>query len=163
MNHRNDNDELLRDILGDSRFASRREALLADTLGHVRSRRRMRRARQGACVVACVLIIAALVVNLRRPPRVETFVAPAKPYLLVETQPLPSAAVVESRSLPPVSLAPTMPTSEVVTTAAARFHPEVLNDEALLAMAAPNPAVLVRRGNGQAELVFVKSDEESPE
>ena len=163
MNNHQENEALLREVLGESSFASRREALLENTLSQVRRRRRLRQLRRGACALGLALVAVVLLLNLRRHSSVETRLAPPKPYLLVETQPLSPSVLVDSKSVSPVSFVPTVPTSEIVTTAAGRIHPEVVNDEALLAMAAPNPAVLVRRGNGQAELVFVNSDEESPE
>jgi hypothetical protein len=158
MNEQKKKQELLRDVLGESAFGSRRDALLAGTLRHVHARRRMRHVRRGACALGLVLVaLVVLFLSPRRPPLVETRVSPPTPYLLVETQPLRPADLVVSKSLSPGSCVHTVPTPEIVTTAAARLQLEVVNDEALLAMAAPNPAVLVRH-DGKAELVFVNSE-----
>ena len=162
MNKHQENEGLLKDVLGEGPFASRREALLAGTLRHVRKRRRIRHARQMAYIVAFAVLVGAGVLNLRRPQRAETRFAPTKAYLLVQTQPLPSATLVESKGLPPASIVNTVRMAGVLTTAASKVQIQVVNDDALLAMAAPNPAVLVRH-DGKAELVFVNSHQESAE
>src|SRR5436190_10883630 len=97
MNKHQENEGLLKDVLGEGPFASRREALLADTLRHVRKRRRIRHAGQMACIVAFAVLVGAVLLNLRSPQRAETRLAVPKPYLLVQTQPLPSATLVESK------------------------------------------------------------------
>jgi hypothetical protein len=164
MNNHPDKDGLLKDVLGG--FAARREALLADTLRQVRRRRRFRQARQGGYVLGFILLAAAvLLLKARRHPPTETHLTPLKPspYLLVETQPLRPSALIETRSLPSAITISSVPAAGIVTTAANKFKLEVVSDDALLAMAAPNPAVLVRRGDGKAELVFVNLDDEEAE
>src|SRR4051812_2676404 len=138
MNKHQENESLLKDVLGEGPFASQREALLANTLRHVRKRRQIRYARHMAYIVPFAVLILAGLLNLRTPKRAETRVAPPKPYLLVQTQPLPSSALVASKSLPPSSFITSVPMAAVLTTAASKVQLQVVNDDALLAMAAPN-------------------------
>lgn len=155
MSERRDNERLLSDILAEDSPAGQREALLADTLSQVRRRRRFRQAQRGACAIT-VLAVAGLVF-LRHGPPTNSPPSPTKPYFLIQTLPLRTTAIVESRQLPPANLVSSTPTTAVVSTVASAEHARDLNDQDLLALTAPNPAVLVRKGPGSAELVFVSS------
>ena len=153
-----DNKRLLGDVLAEGSIASRREALLGNTLRLVRRRRRFRQARRG--VYALTLVAATVLVLSRHGPPGSVQPSPARPYTLVQTQPLRQAAVVETKTLPAGSLVMSVPTLGIFTTTAAGQRLHELSDKDLLALTAANPAVLVRLPSGSAELVFVHSDRE---
>jgi hypothetical protein len=155
MNEPPHNERLLADILAEGSVAGRRDALLGETLRLARNRRRFRQGRRGAYALA--LVTAGLLVFRRQDPPPEAGPKPTKLYVLVRTQPLAKSAWVESQPLSAASLISSVPTTGILTTAGAGERWHEVNDEDLLALAAPNPAVLVRGGPGSAELVFVHS------
>jgi hypothetical protein len=158
MNEPPHNERLLADILAEGSVAGRRDASLVETLRLVRNRRRLRQARRG--VYALALVAAGLLVFRRQVPPPEAEPKPSKPYLLVRTQPLAKATLVETEPLSAASRVSSVPTAGILTTAGAGQPWHEINDEDLLALAAPNPAVLVRGGPSSAELVFVRSGSE---
>jgi hypothetical protein len=147
MNDRRSHDSLLSDVLGEAGPAGRREALLSQTLRLAKRRRILRKARRVGSAIA--LLVALAFVCWRLAPQSAT-----RPYVLVRTQPMPSAALVETRPLPPASLVSSASTIAIVST---RLEPrgfQQIDDAQLLALAAPRPALLVRLGPQSAELIF---------
>ncbi len=152
MSDRPDNEQLLRDIFAEDTPPGFRETLLDSTLSLARRRRRFRQARRSLAATGLVLAVflAAwrwLMPSTRLPES-------ARPYVLVRTQPLPPQAVIATRPLLPTSLVASSATPNVLTTARAGYRVDEIDDEELLALAAPNPVVLVRHSPHQAELVF---------
>jgi hypothetical protein len=152
MNDRKHNEHLLDDILAEEAPVGFREALLRDTLHLARRRRRFRQVRRATSALAVAaglfFVVWHSVAPRRGPPE------PPAPYVLVRTHPLSPGVLLESQPLSPGSLVTSAATADVVTTAAAGYRPREIDDEELLALAAPNPVVLVRHGPHQAELVF---------
>ena len=151
------NERLLADVLGEGITADFREGLLRETLRLARRRRRFRRVRGAASVLALVAALGLLLWHLSPPGRGPAGV-PSKPYLLVRTQPLPQAAWVATKPFPRAGIVSSAATSQIVfTTKAASLVHEITDDE-LLALV-PRPAALVRHGPHLAELVFVSAED----
>jgi hypothetical protein len=160
MNETPHHERLLADILAEDSDAARRELLLGEMLGAARRRRRFRQARRVGSVVA--LVALTLWIMWPRIPPAATQPGLPKGYLLVETRPLPKHALIETEPLPAASIVSSLPTAHILATAATRPPLVEINDADLLALAAPTPAVLVRREFGSAELVFVPSLDAQP-
>jgi len=146
------NESLLSDVLAEESDPGFREALLGQTLHLVRRQRRFRKVRRAGSALA---VLAGLVLFVWRflpsPPTLPP--SPAKAYTLVRTQPLPASAIVETRPLAFRNLVTSARSVEILVTGAAHDFRE-LDDDQLLDLAAPSPAMLVRRGPHFAELVF---------
>ena len=155
MNNPRHNDRLLADVLGEGVSAAFRESLLNQTLRLARRRRRFRQAR-GAASALAVLAALGLLVWHQFPSGRGPASLPARPYLLVRTQPLPRAAWVETKSFPAAGLIASAATRHIVVTANAGRLVHEINDDELLALV-PKPAALVRHGPHSAELVFVNA------
>ena len=82
---------------------------------------------------------------------------PSQSYVLIRTQPLPPQALIQTHSLPPASVVASTVTAQILTTAGAGYRTREIDDEELLALATPNPVVLVRYSPHQAELLFANS------
>ena len=144
---------MLSEVLGEAGPAGLREALLSQTLRLARRRRVFRKARR--VVSAAALLVALGFVCWPFIPR-----NPLRAYVLVRTQPVPNALVVETRPLSPASVVSSGSNFAAVST---RLEPDgfqEITDAQLLALAAPRPAVLVRLGPQVAELVFAEPKEE---
>jgi hypothetical protein len=153
-------ERLLADVLANESEADFREALLSETLGLVRRRRRFRRVSRGAFALA---IVAGLGVLVWRglPPVATRPGTDSRPYALVLSRPLPSSALVITQPFAPGRIIASAPNAEVVQTASSRNIVREIDDAELLALLGPKPAALVRRGPHLAELVFVNpADEE---
>ncbi len=146
-------ERLLTDILREGSAADFRTDMLHEML---RLARRHRRFRQARGVFSAVALLAGLGILVRHqfPPVQGPAPWPAKPYLLVQTRPLPAGLVVETKPLPPSRVVASVSTRNTVTTAAASGRVHEINDDELLALA-PGPAALIRCGPYCAELVFV--------
>jgi hypothetical protein len=159
MNRKADNDQLLADVLSEAAPADFREALLDSTLRLARRRRRFRQVRRGTMVLA-VLGLAAILV-WRYVPQHRAVVPPAAAsYRLVHTQPLPASGIVTTQPFSPHRLIASAATVELVRTTAISGGFRVINDDELLALVAPRPAALVRRGPDWEELVFVNPEDQ---
>jgi hypothetical protein len=148
-------ERLLTDILAEEAPAGFRAALLDDTLRLARRRRHYRQAHRVVTGLALVLGLFFIswhwFVPASRSPE------SSKPYVVFRTQPLPPQALIRTQSLPPAGLVASTLATNVMTTADAGYHTRELDDEELLALAAPKPVILVRYSPHQAELVFATS------
>jgi hypothetical protein len=148
---------LLNDVLGEETAPGFREALLDQTLRLAGRRRRLRKIRKAGFGLAVIAVLASTVWRIY--PPASRPVAPRKPYVLVGTQPLPEAAIIQTRALAPSRLVASVPTRNLVSTAArAASGLRELTDDELLSLVAPGEAVLVRQGPHSAELVFIKRE-----
>jgi hypothetical protein len=160
MNRRSDEQQLLNEVLAESE--SRREQLLAQTLQHVRRRRHTRQARRTVGALVILLGLVFLFWPRPHPPLVQS--SPPKPYLLVETQPLPEANIVKTIPLNSVSQINSGSKVSIIATATEPRLAREIDDADLLSLAAPNPVILVRLGPHSAELVFAHTtDADAPE
>ena len=142
-----------------------RAAALAATLRQARRRRRMRHARRAGGALAVALLAGwwlwpqgkeSVAVIHPLPPSPPAAPA-ARSYQLVETQPLPSDALVASEHFAPVSVVSTAATVTQIATTAGNFR--YLSDEQLLALLHPCPVALVRTGPDTEELVFANPED----
>lgn len=142
-----DNDPLLDDVLAEAAPPEFRNELLQTTLWQARRRRQFRRGRQVLLGIAMVGLLG--VWAARQTPRSKLQTLPVAsqsdfPLVIVRTEPLPAEAFVNSAPLTEAAF---------VTTIAGQYR--VINDEELLALAAPAPVALIRCGPDCAQLVFV--------
>ncbi|HTY88249.1 MAG TPA: hypothetical protein VMB80_12350 [Candidatus Acidoferrum sp.] len=151
-----DHERLLAEVLSDD--AGFREALLAETVRLARRRRRFRRGRLATVALAALLCLAAFIWH-SLPPRAVTREMGVDRCAIVRTQPLPSSALVSTQPQPSKRLIASIATAKVIETTADSGRFQEIGDDALLALAAPKPAVLVRLGPGREELVFANSDD----
>jgi hypothetical protein len=160
MNPGRNKERLLADVLAYGSVGEFREALLSETLGLVRRRRRSRQAWRAACALA---LVAGLGVLLWRSPGLRA-VAPGKvgrPYTEVLSQPLAASAVVSTQPFAAESIIASGRNAEMVQTAPSGLRPYDISDTELLALLGAKPVALVRRAPHRAELVFVnEADEE---
>jgi hypothetical protein len=149
-------EQLLDDVLAESSPTEFRAALFGETLRLARRRRRWRRARQASGIVG-MLVLAAWLIGQNGPKKVSSWrprvLEPAvRGYHLVETRPLPAKSVVATRQSAGATIISSMTTVSPTATSSAGFR--FINDEQLLALVAPHPAILIRTGLNSEELVF---------
>ena len=151
MRNSSDRDDLLNDVLEEVAPPAFRAQVFQEALEEVRFRKRLVQFRRGALVLACVAIMVVLGAK---------FVPFEGSRSLGKINPL----IIHSRLLTAQMLISSRPdTVDVVTTANASVTLvqssagtySILGDDQLLALLAGRPAVLVRRGVFDAELVFV--------
>ena len=155
MNRRTDKERLLADVLADESGNGFREALLDETLRHVRRRRQWHRARRIVGALALVVVIAIAVWPARTSRGAKQAIAssPVANYQLVISQPLLPGQIVTSSPIAVEQVIASVVTVGMIQTIGGGYH-EVGDDE-LLALAVPQPVALVRRGPHEAELVFL--------
>lgn len=163
MNREADNNELLADVLAEAAHPDFREALLGETLRLVRRRRRFRQTPRVMAVFVGLGLIA-IVVHQNLPKR-QPVLPPAaktvkKSYSLARTQSMPAGAIVDTRPFATRKVIPPATTVEVVQTAATGRGVRIINDDELLALAAPRPAMLLRLGPHLEKLIFVNPADE---
>jgi hypothetical protein len=162
MNRHSEEQQLLNEVLAESLPDNRREQLLEQTLRQIRSQRHWRQTRRTVGALAIVLGLGFLIWPRPHYPFVQA--SPPKPYVLVETQPLPEANIVKTIPLNSVSQISSDSNVIVIATATEPHLAREIDDAALLSLAAPNPVILVRQGPHSAELVFAHTtDAEAPE
>ena len=154
MNPPADKDQLLADVLADENSDGFREALLTETLGLVRRRRRFRQVRRAASGLVVIVGLAVLVWR-NPPPPVVTPESAGRGYAMVRSQPLRPAALVSTQPLAPSRFVVSVANAGIVQTAPCGGQLREIDDAELLALVGPKPAALVRRGPHSAELVFV--------
>jgi hypothetical protein len=146
MNRTHERDELLADLLTESVPADFHVALLADTLRHARRRRLRRRASRAALVMAMAGALGLFVWRN----------APSNPgYAVVRTLPFPSTALVNTRPFGAEWIVATFNNVREVRTRPGAGSLRFVNDDELLAFAAPRIPALVRTGPDTQELIFL--------
>jgi hypothetical protein len=162
MNQPRDNERLLADVLADvladESADGFREALLSETLGLVRRRRRSRQAWRTATALA---LVAGLGVLLWRSlvPHASAPEQHGPGYALILSMPLPAASLVSTQPLAASLFVASRTNAEVVQTASSTATPREINDSELLALVGHKPAALVRLGPHAAELVFINQED----
>ena len=152
MSAKGHNQEFLDEILAEGRQAGAREMLFDDTLRLVRGRRRVRRIRRAALTMA---ILAAVGWLFWRPAPTKPVLAELpKPYRLVRTQPLAQTSLVATEPFAAASIVSSAPNAVLVATVPSQHLAREIDDDDLLALAGPRPAVLIRLGPDSADLVF---------
>ena len=157
MNSGRDKERLLADVLAGEEAAAFREALLAETLGQVRRRRRSRQAWRAALALAIVAGLSALLWRSPRPVPVGPG-GESRGYEVVLSRPLPGSALVNTRPFV-AGVTVASPDVQIVQTTSSRAILRDISDSELLALVAPKPAALVRSGQHRAELVFVNPED----
>lgn len=157
MNQPADNERLLTEVAAEAMPAEFREALLGETLRRVRQQRRLGQMRRAAILVASLGLLVALV-WLDSPRRPVPRRHPTTTCAIVRTQPLPASAFVSTH---PFSSALIVASANVhlVRTTATSGGFQAIDDNQLLALVAPRPAVLVGTGPHSEELVFVNPED----
>lgn len=156
MNRRTDNERLLAEVLADESGEGFQEALLAETLRHVRRRRHWRRARQigGGLALAVVIGIAIWPGTAPRiMPKQEIAGRSVATYQLVVSQRLLPGQLVTTAPGATERVISSLVAAGMVHTTSGGYH-EVGDDE-LFTLAAPQTVALVRRGPHEAELIFL--------
>ncbi|MBI4661928.1 MAG: hypothetical protein HY735_24160 [Verrucomicrobia bacterium] len=149
-----DVDRLLDDILEDVISPPLRAELMDRTLKEARRWKRVRRVRDGLSVAALALGVLGIVWRQSGPvSRVGG--APPSSFRIVRSEPLPSSMIVRSKA-GSISVVTSSPGFVVVVESAQQsgLFKEV-DDQELLALVEGHPAVLVRHGPREAELVFL--------
>lgn len=155
MNKPSDRNQLLNDVLLESRADDFREALLDETLRHARGRRRTRLLLRAAPLVLVVGLVWFFY-PVRR-------VAETPVHIAVErvcTQPLASTSSVWTQPLAAEFVVTTTPCAYVVRTRSEGEGFRLIGDEELMALAAPRPAVLMRLGPTSQTLIFADGKDE---
>jgi hypothetical protein len=159
MNNRSDQRPLLDDVLAEASPPDFRAALLGETLRLARQRRRRRQTRRAGGVLAGLLFAAwfAWQNHSVQPAagRMAAKIPAVKNYQLVETQPLPAGAAVATKDFAEVKMISSAAAVTTIATSGGGFR--FINDEQLLALAGPRPALLIRTGPDSEELVFADS------
>jgi len=162
MNHEADNGLLLNDVLAEAASPDFRRAMLDQTLGLARRRRRWRQTRRAAGILAILGLLVFFVWQKNVPQRssapASVAGAVARNYKLVRTQPLPASEIVTTQPIASGRVIASAPTVEIIQTGG--NHYRVINDNQLLALLASHPAALVRVGPHSEELVFVNPADE---
>jgi len=156
----NPDDDLLHDVLGDAASPAFRDDLLQDTLHQVRRRKQWRRVNRGlgtvACVIALLLIAARFLPHPTQKPQ-GAVIATSDP-LIVRSSPSGEGCVIatDSRSVEIIS---SSMTTAMVQTLPPQDLFKTIGDDELLASLQGTPAVLVRHGPFDAELVFANPED----
>jgi hypothetical protein len=154
MNCPADKDQLLTDVLADESSGGFRAALLTETLGLARRRRRFRQVGRAASGLAIFVGLAVLVWR-NLPSPVVTPESAGKGYTIVRSQLLRPAALVNTQPLAPSRLVTSARSADTVRTAPGGGQIREIDDAELLALVGPKPVALVRQAPHSAELVFV--------
>lgn len=162
MNDRSDQQRLLDDVLAEASPPDFRAALLGETLRRARRRRHWRQTRRAGGLLAVAVLAAWFSwpyqqAKVSVPPPLAKRSGP-RSYQLVETRPLPPGAMVATGTFLPVNMISSMVAATQVTTSGGGFR--FINDEQLLALVGPRPAVLIRTGPNSEELVFANPEDQ---
>ena len=153
MKNNSESEELLHDIVEDAAPAAFRAGLLDKMLHEVQRHKHTRQRNRRLVVVACIVAALGLVARflpLRSHPR-----SAAPDPLTVHSQPLEPVIIVATKP-GGVDIIKSSPNTVAWVRAPEQGKLfEVVGDGDLLSLLAGHPAALVRRGPGQAELVFV--------
>jgi hypothetical protein len=162
MNHEADNGLLLNDVLAEAAPPGFRGALLDQTLGLVRQRRRWRQTRRVAGILAVLGLLGFLVWQKNMPPQASMLVTVPKMiepgYTLIWTEPLPAGEIVTTQPFAAGRFIASMATVETIQTDSANYR--VINDNELLALLTSHPAALVQTGPHSERLIFANPEDE---
>jgi hypothetical protein len=156
MNRESEPKILLTDVTLEG--ADFREAMLGQTLRVARRRRHWRQARHAAALFV-VLGVAGLLVYKKAERHSASSVAQnvSHGYRLVQTEPLPAAALVSTRPFAGTVTAVASVRTVQTTPASGKFR--LLNDDELLALVA-RPAALIRIDAHSQRLIFANPEDE---
>jgi hypothetical protein len=144
--NRSDQNRLLDDLFANATPDAFRDALLMDTLHHVRRRRIGRRVRKVLGTASTIAVVAVGWLSFHRSPH-------AMPgYTLVTTRPMPASEWVATQRFNETLIARVDPVPTIMTSHTVRL----IGDAELLALASPRPAALIRIGPATQELVFLQ-------
>ncbi len=153
-------DPLLNDVLNEAASPDYRAAVLSGTLHEARRRQSTRHRLRVALAGACVLAVAGIALwQHGRPLPIGPAVTQLPGLVVVHTAPLDPKLVVETRPGSVNVVQSAGATYALVETGDGRGLFQEINDDQLLALLSGHPAVLVRRGPGQSELVFVNPED----
>jgi hypothetical protein len=158
MNDDRKQQQLLKDVLAESSSPEFRAALLGESLRFARRRRQWRHARQLVGVVGLLLLAGGLAGDYwRGRPTTRPWAGKPVPngYRMVETQPLPAHHYVDTGQFAAVPVVSSHPQVTEVATQSGGFH--YIDDAQLLALTAPQGAILIRTGPHSEELVLADS------
>ena len=148
MKKHSDQKQLLNDVLSESEDF--REAMLGETLRHVRSRRRTRRLWR----VSPVLLVGALLAWHFIPTSPVAEKPAQRSVVITATAPLDPAAVIHTQPLAAKLMVSSTPSAYVIHTRSSSENFRLISDDELIAFAAPRPAVLMRLGPDAQTLIF---------
>lgn len=163
MKHPAETKKLLTEVLAEATADEFRASLLEETLRLTRRRRGLRRA--GRAGVACLTLVAiawfawdVLSSQSSRRSMTATRVISKPGCTIINTVPLPANALISTQLLGAGALVASAPGGAIVNTSrGAGFR--VIDDEELLALAAPRRAALLRTGFDSQELIFLTPSE----
>jgi hypothetical protein len=149
-------DDLIDDLLSESAPTGFRSALLADTLRRARRRRWKRRGSRVTFAAAMVFIVGFLV--WQRVSTESISVRPNVNYVLIETKLLPPVPTVTTQPLSAERMVATFTSIRAVNTRLSPMELRIINDDELLALAAPRIPALVRTGPHTQELILLRPE-----
>ena len=157
MNKRTDNERLLEDVLAGESSEGVRLASLENILRLARQRRRVRAIRRVSALAVLLIASTVGVMLYLKPQTVKHEIATTRPLTptlaWVSTRPLSATELVTSQPLKSDQIVFSLREFAIVQTVSESFRE--VNDDELLALAAPQVVALVRRGPHEADLVFV--------
>jgi hypothetical protein len=157
MSRPTDRNQLLADVLADAEPTGFREALLVETLRLVGRRRRVQRFRRISVAVAALGVIFAFAWEFLLPGHRANRSSIAS-HFSVRTTAFPASAVVRTQALASDRIVVSIATVALVHTTPTSGSFRTIDDDTLLACAAPRSAVLVRVGPHAEELILLTPD-----
>ncbi len=153
-----DNEHLLKDVFGEAASEDFRRALLNETMRRVGRRRRVR---QALGAVGAALLLVGLCELIRWPVAPPQTVRSPETFArcrTVQTEALADQAIVATTTFSPDRVVESVPFIQMVQTTATSGEFRIIDDDELLSLLAPRPAMLVRIGPNAEELVFADTD-----
>jgi len=155
MNRPPDSASLLGDILAESEPPDFRAALLGETLRLARRRRLGRRVQRATAVASVMAALAFLLLQAPAPSPLALPAPPAPaPYALVRSEALPANTLVRTSPLGADRFVASFASVSTVHTPTTDRGFRLIDDDELLALAAPRSAALIRVGPSTQELIF---------
>jgi hypothetical protein len=157
----NPEDDFLHDVIGDAASPTFRDEMLEGTLRQLRRRKQLRRVNRGLGIAACVIAMVAIAGRwlAHRDQGTQVAVSSTPDPLMVRSVPLGAGCIVATDPRGGEIVANTAAASVAQISNSPELF-KAIGDEELLASLQGTPAVLVRHGAGQAELLFAVSDEQ---
>jgi len=150
-------DPLLEDVLGEAASDEFRAAVLTGTLHEARQRQTARRRNRALVAGAFLLVIGGVALwHFGWAPPVAPTVSQLPGLVVIHSAPLDPKLVVETRPGAVNIVQSDSATYAVVETGDGQGLFQEIDDDQLLALLTGHPAVLVRRGPGQSELIFLE-------